>query len=66
MADWIKCTDTSGRPIYVNLTPAMSVFWNDNEGCSIVGYAGGDEDVLRVRERPESILSAREPDPWMP
>ncbi len=57
MTDWIKCTDESGRPLYVNLATAMSVFWNENEKCTLIAYPGGDEDVLRVQEAPETILS---------
>ncbi len=60
MTDWVKCTDTSGRPIFVNLATAMSVFWNDNQRSTFISYPGSDEDVLRVREKPESILAARE------
>ena len=65
MTDWVKCTDASGRPIFVNLATAMSVFWNDNQKSTFVGYPGSDE-ALRIRERPEFILAAREPDSSVP
>lgn len=29
-----------------------------NENCTIIAYAGSDEDVLRVQEKPEAILAA--------
>jgi hypothetical protein len=62
MTDWVQCTDTNGRTIYVNLATAMSVFWNEKEGYSFVAYPGSDDDVLRVKEKPEAILSARQAD----
>ncbi len=66
MTDWVKCTDTGGSPIFVNLATAMGVFWNDKKKYTIVSYPGGGEDVFRVRERPEAILVAREPDSSVP
>ena len=66
MTDWVKCTDTNDRPVFLNLAAAMSVLWNEFEKCTIVSYPGGDEDVWRIQERPESILSAREPESSIP
>ena len=62
MTDWVKCTDTSDRPIFLNLTAAMIVFWSDFEKSTLVSFPGGDGQELRIQEKPESILSAREPD----
>lgn len=64
MADWVKCTNTDGKNVYVNFSIARSVYWEDSEGCSIVAYPGSDDDDLWVRERPETILAAREPHAW--
>ncbi len=61
MTDWVKCTDIEERTLYVNLAPARCVVWNDKMNCSLIAYSATNEDVLRVRERPEAILSAREP-----
>jgi len=61
MADWIKCTDMDGEPIFVNLEIAMSVYWQEHTRCSHVAYPGGDEDGLFIKEKPEAILTVREP-----
>ena len=58
MADWIKCTDTQGRSIFVNLAPAMSMHWNDHERCNIIAYPGGPDEILRVREKPNEVFGA--------
>ena len=58
MVIWVKCTDASGDSIFVNLSTAMSVYWNANEKCTLITYAGGDEDITRVQERPEAVLAA--------
>ena len=58
MAGWVKCTNKSGNPLFVNLSTAMNAYWNENEKCTVIAYAGGDEDVLRVQEKPEVILAA--------
>ena len=62
MTDWVKCTDTEDKTIYLNLATARCVMWNDKVGLSLIAYSATNEDVLRVRERPEAILKAREPD----
>ncbi len=56
MAGWVKCTDRQGKPVFLNMATAISVFWNDHEECTIIAYPGDDADVLRVREKPEAIL----------
>ena len=62
MTVWVKCTAKTGNLILVNLSTAMSAIWNDHEGCTIIAYPGGDENVVRVKERPEKILAAADID----
>lgn len=56
MVGWVKCTDKQDKTVFLNMATATSVFWNDHEKCTIVAYPGGEEDVWRVREKPEVIL----------
>lgn len=60
MATWVRCTHQSGNPLFVNLSTAMSAYWNENEKYTVIAYAGDDDDdnVLHVREKPEAILAA--------
>lgn len=60
MTDWVKCTDTENKTIYLNLANARCVMWNDKVSLSLIAYSATNEDVLRVRERPEAILKARD------
>jgi hypothetical protein len=36
--NWIKCTDMSKQPIYVNIENATSIFWVEQEKASIIGF----------------------------
>jgi len=62
MVDWVKCTNRDGNPIYVNLDTAASVRWREESQYSVIRFSGTDVDAVRVKDRPEAILSAREPD----
>ncbi len=61
MTDWVKCTDTEDKTIYLNLTTARCVMWNDKVNLTLIAYSATNEDVMRVRERPEAILNVRNP-----
>ena len=58
MVIWVRCTEEGGDPVFINLSTAMSVFWNENQKCTFIAYAGSEEDVTRVQERPEAVLAA--------
>jgi hypothetical protein len=61
VSDWVRCTNSlTGGPVYLNLEAAMSVLWNESEGCTIIAFPGGEEDVFRVVEKPEAFMNARE------
>jgi hypothetical protein len=53
--NWIKCTDTSKQPIYVNIENATSIFWVEQEKASIIGFPSGT-DSIKVIEKPEIII----------
>ncbi len=60
MARWVKCTRKhDNMPMYVNTDTAMSVRWNETDQATIIAYAGGDVDAVKVLERPENILEAQ-------
>jgi len=62
MANWIKCTRKADKTsIYVNIDTAMSIRWSETDHATIVAYAGGDIDAVRVVESPESILKGQRP-----
>ncbi len=61
MVDWVKCTYRDGTTIYVNLDTAASVRWREESQYSVVRFPGTDVDAVRVKERPEALVSAREP-----
>jgi len=44
----------------VNIDTAMSIRWSENDKATIIAYAGGERDVVRVIERPEDILKGRD------
>ncbi len=58
MATWVKYTNISGKPVFVNLSTAMSAYRNEDGKQTLIAYPGSDEDVLRVRETPDAILQA--------
>lgn len=61
MANWVKCTHRGDKsPVYVNIDTAMSIRWSENDKATIIAYAGGERDVVRVIERPEDILKGRD------
>ncbi len=57
MADWIRCTRPDGRPVHLNLENAISISAMGT-GLTIVAFAGGAEDTVRVTETPEQILAS--------
>ncbi len=57
MAIWVRCSNKRGGPVFVNLSTAMSARWNEDENCTIIAYAGGDDEV-RVLEKPDAVLIA--------
>ena len=62
MANWIKCTRKADKTnIYLNIDMAMSIRWSQTDHATIVAYAGGDIDAVRVVESPESILEGQRP-----
>ena len=61
MANWVKCTHKGDeQPVYVNVDAAMSMRWIESDHATIVVFAGGEIDVVRVLERPEKILKWQE------
>jgi hypothetical protein len=59
MARWVKCTRRSdGTPIYINLDTANWLRWNDEEGFTAISWPSGEENIIRVWERPDEILEA--------
>lgn len=58
MTDWIKCTDESGGPVFMNLATAVSMHWNEKDKCTLITYLGDGGDAWRVQETPEAILPA--------
>ena len=53
--NWIKCTDMSKQPIYVNIENATSIFWVEQEKASIIGFPSGASSI-KVIEKPEIII----------
>ena len=61
MANWVKCTHKGDeKTIYVNVDTAMSMRWIESDNATIIAYPGGENDVVRVLERPENILKWQE------
>ena len=49
MANWVKCTHKGDeQPVYVNVDAAMSMRWIESDNATIIVYAGGEIDVVRV------------------
>ncbi len=47
----------SGDPIFVNIFTAASLVWDETTGCTLISYQG-DNDPIKVREKPEKIINA--------
>ncbi len=61
MANWVKCTHKGDEnPVYVNVDTAMSIRWIESDKATIIAFAGGENDVVRVLQRPEAILKWQE------
>jgi hypothetical protein len=59
--NWVKCTHKGDEnPIYVNIDSAMSIRWIESDKATIIAFPGGENDIVRVLERPEHILKSRD------
>jgi hypothetical protein len=57
MANWVKCAHKGdANPVYVNIDIAMSMRWIESDKATIIAFPGGENDIVRVLERPEDIL----------
>jgi hypothetical protein len=62
-ATWITLTDTTNRPIYVNMERAISLKRSlaERRGRAAertaIGFSGGESEPLLVMESPEEILA---------
>jgi hypothetical protein len=56
MAVWVKCTDVSGRTIFLNLDHAISIFPLERTGLTRVAFVGSEKDTVEVRETPDHLL----------
>jgi hypothetical protein len=54
--NWVKCTDTQNRPIYVNIENAISILWNERKKSSIIAFANVGGDTIEVIEEPDAII----------
>ena len=54
MAAWVKCTDGSGRAIFLNLDHAISIVAPERTGLSRVASIG--EDTVEVKETPDYLI----------
>ena len=58
MAHWVKCTRRSDNsPIYINLETIHWLRWNDEESFTAISWMRGEENVIRVNERPDKIFA---------
>ena len=63
MSRWIICTRKGDdTPIYIDLDSVRWMRWNENEDFTALYWAGGEENVVRVRETPEEIFYSMEND----
>ena len=61
MANWVKCTHKGDEnAVYVNVDSAMSMKWIESDNATIIAFAGGENDAVRVLQRPEDILKWQE------
>lgn len=56
MARWMKLAPADGTEIFVNVELAMWVRGN-SAGGSTIAFAGGEDDVIRVKEPPKAVLN---------
>jgi hypothetical protein len=54
MTNWVKCTDSKGEPIYVNLALAITI--KATKKGTRVAFLGDDEDYVDVKEPPEKLV----------
>ena len=48
---WVKCTDTDGDPVYVNMD--LAIFVRRDGKKTTIDFAGAH---VKVRERPDELL----------
>jgi hypothetical protein len=59
MAKWMRCTRKSdSTPIYIHLDMVRWLRWNDEENFTVISWANGEENIVRVLEHPEEIFEA--------
>ncbi len=56
MANWLKCTDTDGDPVYVNMD--LAIFVRRDGKKTTIDFAGAH---VKVRDLPEELLSPADP-----
>jgi hypothetical protein len=57
MANWVKYTHKGDEnPVYVDVDSGMSIRWIESDKATIITLPSGENDIVRVLERPEVIL----------
>ena len=57
MATWVQCTNVSGDTIFVNMSAAASLAWDETGGRTLISYPG-DDDPIKVQEKPQKMINA--------
>jgi hypothetical protein len=61
MASFIQCRRKSDNtPIHINLDTVTWLRWNDDENFTAISWGRGEENIVRVWERPNEILDAHQ------
>jgi hypothetical protein len=56
MAMWVKCTDVSGRAVFLNLDHAISLVPLERTGLTRVAFIGSEKDTVEVKETPDHLI----------
>jgi len=61
MAQWVRCTrKLDSTEIFINLDTVTWLRRSEDDSFTFISWAQGDENLVRVLERPEQIFSAFE------
>jgi hypothetical protein len=57
MAQWAKCTHTSGIEFYVNLGLVQTLTWESSKKSTVIRFS--DDFTTDVKEKPTKIIGAK-------
>jgi hypothetical protein len=58
MAAWVKCTDSHGRVIFLNMDAAITMVRLERTGLTRITFTGVEKDAVEVNEAADELIKA--------